>query len=106
MRVWLVGFVLLFVGVELFEWVAQLEFSQAGGYWIVLGGLGLAAISNAKYLPRLSGDQQTESTQRPKAPLVSQEPSTSQESSVGEAPEKGIDRSEDSISFRVRSPWR
>ena len=93
MRVWLVGFVLLFVGVELFEWVAQLEIAQDGGYWVVLGGLGLAAASNAKHLPGLSG-KQTKQIETPEEPVVS------------EKLEKGVDRSDDSISFRGRSPWR
>ena len=93
MRIWLVGFVLLFVGVELFEWVAQLDISQAGGYWVVLGGLGLAAASNAKHLPGLSGGQ-------------TKQMETSEEPAMREKKEKGVDRSDDSISFRVRSPWR
>lgn len=99
MRVWLVGFVLLFVSVELLEWVAQLGSSQPGSYWVVLGGLGLAAASNAKHLPKLGKSASQEKLES------SDVPGSVQTNSVDEV-EKSVDRSGDSISFRVRSPWR
>lgn len=103
-RVWLIVFVLLFAGVELLEWIFKLGSAQASGYWTLLGGLGLAAASNAKHLPKLNlklGDTQTDtevaaSVEREDARL--DRPET--------IADKGIDRSEDSISFRVRLPWR
>lgn len=51
MKFWLTCFVLLFTGAELFEWFSQLESWQASGIWLVLGGMGLAAASNAAHLP-------------------------------------------------------
>ena len=94
-RVWLVGFVVLFVGVELLAWVARLG---SVGYWTMLGGLGLAAASNAKHLPRLN-DAKGEADLGSGAPTLSG-------SAVDEVPKQGVDRSDDSISFRVRLPWR
>ncbi len=110
------GFVLLFVGVELLDWVLQLGNSQPVGYWTVLGGLGLAAASNARHLPKLSkfeakgnlADEQGTSTE---PPIVSQpkadppEPKPSNAETANKRSGKGIDR-DDSISFRVRLPWR
>ncbi|PZO20068.1 MAG: hypothetical protein DCF25_07300 [Leptolyngbya foveolarum] len=111
-RVWLIGFVLLFVSVELLDWVLQMGSSQPVGYWTVLGGLGLAAASNAKRLPKLSGsetksdltDASGKSVSQPKAsPLA---PEQSNAKTVNKSSKQAVDRSDDSISFRVRLPWR
>ncbi|NJM98856.1 MAG: hypothetical protein HC800_18395 [Phormidesmis sp. RL_2_1] len=57
MRVWLAGFVILFVGAELFEWFAQLESVQASGY--VVMGMGLAVASNWKKNERSKDERET-----------------------------------------------
>ena len=49
MRVWFAAFVLLFAMIELFDWMMQLDSWQPTGMWLVLGGMGLAVISNASY---------------------------------------------------------
>ena len=122
------GFVLLFVSVELLDWVLQLGRLQPVGYWTVLGGLGLAAASNAKHLPKLKGDldgvepkgsltdvsdqsiAQSNVSQVSPPKASSSEPQLEPEPSTGAIAHKSsaerIDRSEDSISFRVRWPWR
>ena len=46
LRFWFVAFVVLFVAVELFQWVAALGSWQPTGMWLLLGGMGLAAASN------------------------------------------------------------
>lgn len=109
------GFVLLFVSVELLDWMLQLGSSQPVGYWTVLGGLGLAAASNAKHLPKLDEaetkrdltDVPSKSVAQPKTSPSMAAPSNAE--TVKQNLEKsveGIDRSDDSISFRVRWPWR
>ena len=114
-RVWLIGFVLLFIGVETLEWLFRLGGSD--GYWVMLGGLGLAAASNAKHLPKL-GDTQanadlSDSKQVADFQQVSaktsnlEQPQRNAENAANQRTEdKNIDRSEDSISFRIRLPWR
>ena len=56
MKFWLACFLLLFVGAELLEWVMHIavmgDSVQASGSWLILGGMGLAAASNAKHLPK------------------------------------------------------
>lgn len=100
------------------EWVLD---SQPGGYWAMLGGLGLAAASNYKHLPRRGeglAETATDQTHEvAETSSASNQPAQKidipeidipeRDSSVIEsATEKKIDRSEDSISFRVRLPWR
>lgn len=46
MRVWLAAFVILFAAVELFQWVLRLPSLQPSGFWLVVGGMGLATMSN------------------------------------------------------------
>ncbi|MEL6938572.1 MAG: hypothetical protein AAFO84_05200 [Cyanobacteria bacterium J06598_1] len=53
MRVWLTAFVVLFAAIELFEWVMQLSSWQPPGLWLILGGMGLAALSNVTHLPKV-----------------------------------------------------
>ncbi len=65
MRVWLSAFVVLFAIAELFEWLAGLGSWQPTGVWLILGGMGLAALSNAAHLPKLSAvEEGTESTEQ------------------------------------------
>ena len=46
MRFWLTSFVLIFSAIELFDWVMQRGSWHPTGIWLILGGMGLAAISN------------------------------------------------------------
>lgn len=89
MRFWVVAFVVMFVGMELLDWVAQLGSWQPGGMWMILGGMGLAAASN---LDKLSAGSKAEGpiTAKPeqKVAKIDQKPS--------------IKENEDSISFKVR----
>lgn len=108
-RVWLIGFVLLFIGVETLEWLFRLGGSD--GYWVMLGGLGLAAASNAKHLPKLGETQAnndlSDSKQvGAKTSNLEQSQRNTERAADQQTEEKDINRSEDSISFRVRLPWR
>ena len=121
-RVWLVGFGLLFVSVELLDWALQIGSSQPVGYWTVLGGLGLAAASNARHLPKRQeaksnlGNAPEESVDslntlqtRANPPKAGQSDAKSLDRTLDKSlntSSKGTDRSDDSISFRVRLPWR
>lgn len=53
MKFWLVCFGLLFVGAELVQWFAELGSRQPAGAVLMLGGMGLAAVSNAAHLPKV-----------------------------------------------------
>ena len=111
---------LLFVSVELLDWGLQLGSLQPVGYWTVLGGLGLAAASNAKHLPKLSGTEtkgdltgvqgksvaQSNGSQPKASPLISEQSKAETAETVTKSSGEGVDRSDDSISFRVRWPWR
>ncbi len=112
MKFWLSCFFLLFVAAELFEWAAQIGSIQPHGAWLILGGMGLAAASNAAHLPNLSRSGETEAiaenqpienrhienqADEPQKELVTQ---PSKPVSVAEQSQ------EDSISFKVRLPWR
>jgi len=110
MKFWLSCFFLLFVAAELFEWVAQIGSVQPHGAWLILGGMGLAAASNAAHLPKLSGlsssgegEAITESQpikSQTKDPQKAPIPQSNKPTSVAEQSQ------EDSISFKVRLPWR
>ena len=108
-RVWLIGFVLLFVGVETLDWLFQLGGSD--GYWVMLGGLGLAAASNAKHLPKL-GETRADAGQIDAESFEVGQSKRNAEKTVNKSTanktttDKNTERSEDSISFRVRLPWR
>ena len=126
-RAWLFGFVLLFAAVELLEWMFELGSAQPGGYWAMLGGLGLAAASNAKHLPKIGDKSASANTDKhavdasgaaankPKTtkPFQTEQIKTEQikteqnpTQKTSSTTDKAVDRSEDSISFRVRLPWR
>ena len=107
MRVWLASFVLVFAAVELFQWVKQVGGFHPTGLGLILCGLGLAAISNAGRIAagstgsaELVEGELAEGEALQAVDLQAVEPSASATES---AP---IDRSQDSISFKVRSPWR
>ena len=99
MRFWLSAFVLLFAIAELFDWIAQVGSWQASGIWLVLGGMGLAAVSNGGF----STAQQIKGE---KVESGSVEKVKGLETKQGEKLEpnkaKNLDRLEDSISFKVR----
>lgn len=112
MNFWLACFVLIFAAVELFQWFMQLGSWQASGPWLIVGGLALAAASNASHfatssqqedLPSTGQTQEdkppqgTELAPTPLAPTVP--PSAPQAQRVGRD-------GQDSISFKVRSPWK
>ena len=110
-RVWLIGFVLLFIGVETLEWLFRLGGSD--GYWVMLGGLGLAAASNAKHLPKLSESQANADLSKSKQVADSKQagdktanPRNAENIVNKRTEDNNTDRSDDSISFRVRLPWR
>lgn len=134
MKFWLVCFVVLFAGAELFDWVMQASGGELSGAWWVLGGMGLAAASNAKHLTAIGADsapsieQSTEqsdehssdehSSERSavKQPVASPplQPLDRNEISVKETTNSEATattnstedtRAEDTISFKVRLPW-
>lgn len=107
MRVWLAGFVLLFVGVELFEWFTQLGSVQASGMGLMLGGMGLAAASNAgRWQKSVSGKGESTDQQALKIETPEIQTSEIQTPEIQTPEEEAVDRSQDSISFKVRWPWR
>ncbi|MEL6556310.1 MAG: hypothetical protein AAFQ63_23075 [Cyanobacteria bacterium J06621_11] len=120
MRVWLAAFVLLFAIIELFEWFAQLGSWQPTGMWLILGGMGLAALSNASQLSAtnsaasnsIKGDSTIETQQSNAQPVAKQQKATPSKQAV--APQISETKSQkvaasltdesdkDSISFKVR----
>lgn len=78
MRVWLVAFVLLFATIELFEWLVQLGSWQPTGMWLVLGGMGLAALSNASHIPKNVAKESKTSSQLATEQIDSQSSDTQQ----------------------------
>lgn len=125
MRVWLAAFVLLFAIIELFEWFAQLGSWQPTGMWLILGGMGLAALSNASQLSAthsaasnsitsnsIQDDSTTETQQSNAQPTAKQQKATPSKQAV--APQISETKSQkvatsltdgsdkDSISFKVR----
>jgi len=120
-KFWLTCFVLLFAGAELFQWMVALGGADLSGAWLVLGGMGLAAASNAKHLPRLSPPQVSGGTSGqgndlPSPSTVKGEPTRQQQiahkdnaktTAAATRPEsQETDSDKDSISFKVRLPWR
>jgi len=110
MRFWLAAFVVMFAAVELFEWVAQLGSWQPTGVWLLLGGMGLAVLSNAAHwgkatdVEALKTDSEEPAIEKPShgkiastdsAVVVSAEQSRKAESIADQS-------TQDSISFKVR----
>ena len=48
------AFVVLFVAIELLDWIGQMGSVQPSGIWLLLGGMGLAVLSNAAHWPKNS----------------------------------------------------
>ncbi len=120
MKFWLACFVLLFLGAELFQWFAALEVGQPSGAWLILGGMGLAAASNAAHLPKLNMKQPADAIAKPTDGIASTAVTSADTDRPATQPENQIENShsstkplsvaeqsaEDSISFKVRLPWR
>jgi hypothetical protein len=112
MKFWLACFVLLFLGAELFQWFAALEVGQPSGAWLILGGMGLAAASNAAHLPKLRMRQQEDAMAQPSKGIAApaepnQQPTQKEDPQPSTKPLSVAEQSaEDSISFKVRLPWR
>ena len=107
MKFWLSCFFLLFVAAELFAWVAQIGSVQPHGVWLILGGMGLAAASNAAHLPKLSSSRETKAIA--KSPPIESQVEEPQSNPIPQpnVPASVAEQSqEDSISFKVRLPWR
>jgi hypothetical protein len=107
MKFWLACFGLLFVGAELFQWVMQISW-QFSGSGLILGGMGLALASNATHLPRIR-------TTSADLSQVSSEKAVDQggvDQAIASLPHRNLEQTaqsptdEDSISFKVRFPWR
>lgn len=127
LKFWLACFLLLFVGAELLEWISHFGRVDASGTWLILGGMGLAAASNMAHLSerhptnekgsdRMSVIEENSSTAVKPAAEESVARSASVEAqSAGaqsteaqstEAQSIEAQSKEDSISFKVRLPWR
>ena len=128
LKFWLACFLLLFVGAELVEWVSHLGManselvSSANGvsaWLLILGGMGLAAASNASHLPNLSRTSHTavndtEEEGNTEKTVSAEEDATaklqhSTSAANVNAPElksMAEQSREDSISFKIRLPWR
>lgn len=90
---------------ELFEWVAQIGSWQPSGMGLVLGGVGLAAASNAAHLPRLASGEVAEGSVI--APEPARKDVDTQKDVGSQKPLSVAEQSkQDGISFKVRSPWR
>lgn len=118
MKFWLACFVLLFAGAELLQWVTQVGQGQISVAWLILGGMGLAAASNASHLPGLGGDgagaelgergkgEKGKGEKQANADELTERVATKRVAREQERVKLKTDRSEDSISFKVRLPWR
>lgn len=96
MRFWLSAFVILFAIAELFDWITQVDSWQASGIWLVLGGMGLAAVSNG------FGSAQPPERSKKKSGTVGKALSKAEGECLEPSQIEVIDRSDDSISFKVR----
>lgn len=104
MRFWLSAFVILFVAVELFDWIMQVGSWQASGVWLVLGGMGLAAVSNwdSGSSQRIGkGEVGIKEAQKPTENDM-QTLDEGKGEAIGQDGSDALDRSDDSISFKVR----
>lgn len=106
MRFWLSAFVVLFAIAELFDWLAQVDSWRVSGIWLALAGMGLAAASNGG-TAWLWGNKEDEVDSGRLGNKAVDHKSMKDEAAERDeaekiAPAKGIDRSDDSISFKVR----
>jgi hypothetical protein len=112
-KFWLTCCVLLFLGAELLGWVAELGSGHPSGAWLILGGMGLAAASNAAHLPKLGSGlgggvkRVANAAELPNPADTDQSPTAKEEQKPLTQPLSVAEQSaEDSISFKVRLPWR
>ncbi|MEO1636847.1 MAG: hypothetical protein AAFS04_17400 [Cyanobacteria bacterium J06631_9] len=101
MRVWLTAFVILFTAVELFQWILQLPSLQPSGFWLVVGGMGLAAVSNVGRLVGSGENAVKESGESQKTEGEKEELAQSTASTVAPTASAKPDEP-DTISFKVR----
>ena len=104
------------MGAELLEWVAHLGMAggmEASGMWLILGGMGLAAASNSAHLPKLTqsnttDDCATQEAERAAENSAANPKETTPTGNVGPSQSASITEQsqDDSISFKVRLPWR
>ena len=108
MKFWLTCFGLLFIGAELFQWFVELGGGKLSDLWLILGGMGLAAASNAAHLPKLTGSTVSDATAPDKASdrLAQTQPKGHPKEPIKGLPSVAQQSVEDSISFKVRLPWR
>ena len=109
MRLWLTCFGVLFVGAELFQWMMQLGNWQVSGAWLILGGVGLAAASNAAHLPQLGASDLGKSepklsSEGVRAGAITGPDKTAAPNKATPTPVSSPCAEPDSISFKVRSP--
>ncbi len=104
MKFWLSAFVMLFAAVELFDWIVQAGGWHASGVWLVLGGMGLAAVSNVGN--RGIGESEVGNGKREIGLGEGDKKNLDLNQAKGEEVKgtdvEGTDRSDDSISFKVR----
>lgn len=106
MRFWLAAFVVLFAAVELFEWIAQLGSWQPTGIWLVLGGMGLAALSNTAHWKQATDTNPLAESPEDKDKAAITESDSAVVARAGEPsqsmPSIAEPSAQDSISFKVR----
>ena len=101
MGFWLAAFIMLFAAVELFNWIAQIGSWHASGVWLVLGGMGLAAISNWK--PEEATDSTIDEAVEAQAVSgIGRKEENHLKSTDAKVTSSAGDRLEDSISFKIR----
>lgn len=112
MKFWLTCFGVLFIGAELFQWFVELGGGKFSGVWLILGGMGLAAASNAAHLPKLPTKLTSSTVSDATAPnkasdhLAQSQPKERLKEPITEPLSVAQQSAEDSISFKVRLPWR
>lgn len=98
MGFWLAAFIVLFAAVELFNWVVHIGSWHTNGVWLVLGGMGLAAISNWS----VGKEGTKEVAAKETVSKLNQPEGEHLESVRTKATAHAVDRLDDSISFKVR----
>jgi len=102
MRFWLAAFVVLFAAAELLDWVAQIGSWQANGMWLVLGGMGLAALSNLSRLSTSSANLEESAKGVTKSATEEMQAAKNKQVMATETQKQAVSDDKDSISFKVR----
>jgi len=97
---------MLFAIAELLKWLAGLGSWQPTGGWLILGGMGLAALSNAAHLSKIlvakpATEDAIEGTEPASQQAVS-EPQKATGSHQPVAQVSAVPTDSDSISFKIR----